>query len=88
MQVYIKDNHLRKGYCMNINYFEGWSWFREYGLYSPINDNDESQDWKSCKQLNDNWHQYDEIKMTIRGPIGITKAGFVYLDPEIAAWRG
>lgn len=53
-----------------------------------MNDNKPEQDWRKCKYLNENWHQYDEIKMTIWGPIGIIQGqGFVYLDPEIREWR-
>lgn len=55
---------------------------------TPANDNNAAQDWKRCKSLNNGWDQYDKIEMTRFGPIGILKGrGFVYLDPEIAAWR-
>lgn len=52
------------------------------------NDNNPTQDWRRCKYLHNNWHQYEEIKMTAFGPVGIiTGEGFYYLDPEMAAWR-
>lgn len=39
------------------------------------------------KRLPDGWEKYDKTGWTHFGPIGSTKEGFVYLDPEIAAWR-
>jgi len=51
------------------------------------NDNSRNQDWQRCKRLQDNWEQYDEIRMTAFGPIGILPTGFVYLDPETAKAR-
>lgn len=53
-----------------------------------MNDNHKEQDWRRCKYLNDGWDQYDQIRMTRFGPIGITEAGFVYLDPETRKERG
>lgn len=49
--------------------------------------NDNDQNWKRCRYLHENWHQYDEIKMTSFGPIGVTGGEFQYLDPEIREWR-
>lgn len=57
--------------------------------FEPANDNIERYSWKHLRfQSGGDWHLYGRIDITIWGPIGVFGNGdFVYLDPEIAAWR-